>query len=229
MRHVRPRAPPTLTVMRNIRHIAALVVAATTLLTVAACGPEDTGGSAGNDNPASEQQEAGEKAEAEATETAALPDLTRKGLQAAQDSAQEAGFHNLTSHDSTGRARVQAFDRNWKVCFQSPAPGEHPTTTEIDLGAVKLEEECPAKDEGAPGAQQKAGEVMPDFTGKGVKAAREALPGNTSLMVEDASGEDRMVLMESNWTVCGQDPAPGAKLDGQPVTLKAVKAEENCP
>src|SRR5690348_5328590 len=36
-----------------------------------------------------------------------VPDLVGKGLQTAQDAAEAAGFHRLTSHDSAGRARHQ--------------------------------------------------------------------------------------------------------------------------
>lgn len=37
-----------------------------------------------------------------------------------------------------------------------------------------------------------------------------------------------MVLVESNWKVCRQSPAAGTKVDGQPVTLEAVKFQEGC-
>ncbi|WP_367039641.1 hypothetical protein [Streptomyces sp. Je 1-332] len=75
-------------------------------------------------------------------ETATLPDMTGKGLQAAQDEAQAAGFYSLTSSDATGADRMQMFDRSWKVCSQSPAAGEHPTDTTVDFSTVKLSEEC---------------------------------------------------------------------------------------
>jgi hypothetical protein len=50
-----------------------------------------------------------------------------------------------------------------------------------------------------------------------------------SITVDDATADDRMVPMESNWQVCSQDPAAGAALNGQPVTFTAVKFEESCP
>lgn len=155
-----------------------------------------------------------------------LPDMTGKGLQSAQDQAQAAGFHNLRSHDALGRGRAQALDRNWKVCGQTPAAGEHPTDTEVDFAAVKLEENCPGTDQGAnePGPTTS----MPDFTGTSVKVARQSLDPATSLTVTDASPQGRMVLVESNWQVCTQEPAAGTKLDGQPVSLTAVKFGESC-
>ncbi len=158
--------------------------------------------------------------------TAELPNLVGKGFQSAQDAAQAAGFSVLTSHDSLGRGRNQILDREWKVCFQKPKAGQHSTDTEIDLGTVKLDKTCPAKDSTE---QQDAGGKMPDLAGKSVKVARQALDSSTSLEVKDASGQGRNILVESNWKVCSQDPQAGAALTGQPVTLTAVKFEESCP
>jgi beta-lactam-binding protein with PASTA domain len=151
--------------------------------------------------------------------------MVGKGLQSAQDQAQAAGFYALTSHDSLGRARNQVLDRQWKVCTQTPKAGQHSADTKVDFGTVKLTEDCPAADQGEP---KEAGATMPDFVGKSVKAARQALDSSTSLTVTDLSGADRMVLMESNWKVCGQDPKAGVELDGQPVTFTAVKFDETC-
>ncbi|MBK3559879.1 hypothetical protein JHN55_25815 [Streptomyces sp. MBT56] len=163
--------------------------------------------------------------EEEPAEKKAVPDFVGMGLQSAQDAAQAEGFYSLKSHDSAGRDRMQAFDRNWKVCSQNMAPGKViPTDTTLDFGAVKLEETCPADDKQAPEA---AGGKMPDLVGESVKAARGALDSGTSITVTDAA-EDRMVLMESNWKVCTQSLAPGAALNGQPVEFTAVKFEESC-
>ncbi|MFE9684163.1 hypothetical protein [Streptomyces sp. NPDC006285] len=75
-------------------------------------------------------------------ETATLPDMTGEVLQTAQDEAQARGFYSLTSSDATGQDRFQAFDRNWKVCSQAPAPGKHPVDTTINFDTVKLSEAC---------------------------------------------------------------------------------------
>ncbi|MFI6730493.1 hypothetical protein [Streptomyces atratus] len=137
-------------------------------------------------------------------------------------------FHVLggDAYPVAGRDRMQAFDRNWKVCSQNYAPGKTiPVDTKLDFGAVKLEEDCPAKD-------QKESEVeggkMPNLAGKSVKTARGTLDSGTSITVTDATG-DRMVLLESNWKVCTQSPSPGAALTGQPVEFTAVKYDETCP
>ncbi|XCM28830.1 hypothetical protein ABXI76_05090 [Streptomyces parvus] len=154
-----------------------------------------------------------------------VPNFVGMGLQFAQDAAQEKGFYSLKSHDSTGRDRFQAFDRNWKVCSQNIKPGKASSTdTTLDFGAVKLDETCPASDKKAPEA---AGGKMPNLVGESVKAARGALASGMSITVTDAA-EGRMVLMESNWKVCTQKPAAGAALNGQPVEFTAVKFEESC-
>ncbi|WP_405648083.1 hypothetical protein [Streptomyces uncialis] len=189
-------------------------------------GEEPAADTAADSKPASavKKDEKDEKSDVKA-EIATLPDMTGKGLQTAQDEAQAAGFFGLVSHDALGRGRLQALDRNWKVCNQTPRPGEHSIESDIDFGAVKLEEQCPGKDIAEPPT---AGESMPDFAGKAVSVARRSLDGGASITVNDISGEDRMVLIESNWKVCGQQPAAGAALNGQPITFSAVKFEESC-
>jgi len=132
-----------------------------------------------------------------------------------------------SSARATGRDRNQILDRDWKVCTQNPAAGTKTSTdTKLDFGTVKLAETCPATDQKAPA---EAGATMPNFAGKSVKAARASLDSSTSITVKDATGEDRFILVESNWKVCTQDPKAGANLNGQPVTFTAVKYEETCP
>ncbi|NWF25751.1 hypothetical protein HW130_05635 [Streptomyces sp. PKU-EA00015] len=202
----------------RITTAAVLLLAALT-----ACGPTDSGAEtapSGNDKASAGTEKK------PSTESAALPDMVGKGLQSAQDEAQAAGFYTLTSHDALGRGRNQVLDRGWKVCSQTPAPGRHPTDAKVDFSTVKLDEDCPSGgDQAEPG---EAGGAMPNFVGKSVKVARQSLDSSTSITVNDASGQDRMVLVESNWQVCSTDPAAGTKLDGQPVTFGAVKFGENC-
>ncbi|MFF0477609.1 hypothetical protein [Streptomyces sp. NPDC004284] len=205
-----------------------LIAGATLVLSLTAC---EGGSKTGSDTPRPARSTeptatATTKAPEVDAEAGTLPDMTGKGLQSAQDQAQAAGFYDLHSHDALGRGRMQALDRNWKVCGQIPAAGKHPTDVKIDFAAVKLEEDCPNDDQGS--ADPQVSTTMPDFTGKSVKVARESLDSSTSLTVTDASPRDRMVIVESNWQVCTQEPAAGTELDGRPVTLTAVKFEESC-
>ncbi|MFI1446866.1 hypothetical protein [Streptomyces virginiae] len=215
--------------MRTHHTITLLTTAAATVLalTLTACNPQTSGNgkpaapSAATPGPSSAPSSA-----APATKTATLANFVGKGLQTAQDEAQAAGFYALTSHDALGRDRLQALDRNWKVCSQTPAAGASVDTgTSVDFGAVKLEETCPATDAPAP---KPAGDTMPNFVGQGMKAVRGALPANASITVKDAV-QSRMVLQESNWKVCSQDPKPGTALSGRPVAFTVAKTEETCP
>ncbi|WP_329348166.1 PASTA domain-containing protein [Streptomyces sp. NBC_01261] len=159
--------------------------------------------------------------------TRTVPHFVGMGLQSAQDTAQKQGFYGLKSHDSLGRDRHQILDRDWKVCSQNVKAGTTTSTdTQLDFGAVKSDETCPSKDQSAPTS---AGTTMPDFKGKSVNTARDALDSSTSITVKDASGKGRYVLVESNWQVCSQKPAAGTKLSGQPVRFSAVKFGESCP
>jgi hypothetical protein len=153
-----------------------------------------------------------------------LPNLVGLGLQVAQNRAQDAGFPALRSHDALARHRVQVFDRDWKVCSQSPAPGRRAVSTRVDFGVVKLAERCPKGQGGTP----KTGTAMPDLRGKSVPAAIEALGTDASITWRDGSGRDRAVLLPTNWRVCAQLPKPGAVYGGAPVTLTVVKDGEKC-
>jgi beta-lactam-binding protein with PASTA domain len=161
----------------------------------------------------------------------AVPDFIGKGLQTARDDAQAAGFSNLTTHDASGRARLQILDRDWKVCFQTPVAGSTVSSgSRIDFGVVKLDETCPATDQGAQSPSPIAeGQAMPDLTGKSLKAAVALLPSSTSISAKDISGQHRLVIIQSNWKVCSQNPKPGAQFNGHPVTFGVVKFGEPCP
>ncbi|MGW6520976.1 hypothetical protein [Streptomyces sp. NPDC054962] len=153
------------------------------VLTLTACEGTDTASSkpssvqSTNDQPPA----AGNAPATDDKKAATLPDMIGKGLQPAQDQAQAGGFYNLNSHDVLGSGRMQAFDRNCKVCSQASTPGEHPADTKVDFATVKLAETCPATDEGA--ATQAAGSTMPDFTSKSVKVSLQALDSSTSITV----------------------------------------------
>ncbi|MFI9066424.1 hypothetical protein ACIGQE_31920 [Streptomyces sp. NPDC053429] len=207
-------------------HTAVVVIATAAVLTLAACDPQAAGSAKPAAPGATDSGAPAPSSPKPAAKTATLPNMVGKGLQTAQDEAQAAGFFVLKSHDALGRDRLQALDRNWKVCSQTPAPGASiGTGTSVDFGAVKLEEACPADDAPAP---KPVGGTMPNFAGQGMKAVRSAFPTNASITVKDAV-QSRMVLQESNWKVCGQDPKPGTALTGQPVSFTVAKTEETCP
>jgi hypothetical protein len=159
----------------------------------------------------------------------ALPDLVGKGLQQAEDEAQAAGFFALTSHDALGQRRDQVQDREWTVCFQDPAAGSAPSSTLVDLGAVRLGETCPATDQGAVAAMDDDtadGTTVPDVVGLSVAQATRSL-GTDPVTLRDATGAGRSVDAARNWQVCAQEPAAGAPRGGM-VTLAVVTLAEDC-
>lgn len=211
-------------------HIISAIVLCTAAAALVACDPADTANtkpSAISTDLPTTPADPSSKAPGASGESKSVPHFVGMGLQSAQDKAQSTGFFLLTSHDAAGRDRMQVFDRDWKVCFQSVAAGKKvPTTTMLNFGAVKTDESCPSADNQAP---KKAAGTMPSFKGKSVKAARGALDSGTSITVKDATGQDRIIFLESNWQVCSQTPAAGSKITGQPVEFNAVKFEESCP
>ncbi|NLF03423.1 MAG: hypothetical protein GX593_00140 [Actinomycetales bacterium] len=73
---------------------------------------------------------------------------------------------------------------------------------------------------------------MPDLVGLVLQDAQNSLQalGSRSLDQQDASGQDRMQINDSNWTVCTQEPAAGAEIPlSATVILASVKLDEVCP
>lgn len=130
-------------------------VGALVVVTTSGCGGTSPGDSETSTDtptatgPARPEQAPVEEAPVEEApaERWAMPDLVGSTLQDAQDQIQSltggAVFHTA-SHDLTGQGRSQVLDSNWKVCTQNVEAGAPLTTeSEIDFGAVKLDERCP--------------------------------------------------------------------------------------
>ena len=162
------------------------------------------------------------------TGTRQLPDGIGKVLSYAFDAAQSAGLSNLTTHDASGRMRAQVLYTDWKVCFMTPRPGTVPSSSRVDFGVVKLQESCPASDQGLVTAT--AGAAMPDLRGRSARYAHDVLGNRSGISYKTRSGSDALVLVDSNWQVCDQTPKPGQPYNGVPVTLVVVKyTDGGCP
>ncbi|MET8689938.1 hypothetical protein ABZV77_37615 [Streptomyces sp. NPDC004732] len=74
-----------------------------------------------------------------------------------------------------------------------------------------------------------AGPPVPDFRGKTLTGVYSAVGFRTQVDVHDLSGFRRHVLWPANWKVCTQSPAPGQRLEGEAITIGAVKTGEQCP
>lgn len=74
--------------------------------------------------------------------------------------------------------------------------------------------------------------TMPDLVGKNLQEAQNELQalGSDVLEQEDASGQERSQIIDSNWKVCTQAPAAGQEVPtSTTVTLSSVKKDEYCP
>jgi hypothetical protein len=74
--------------------------------------------------------------------------------------------------------------------------------------------------------------TMPSLEGRNLQAAQDQLQslGSYLLHEEDASGQGRYTVLDRDWRVCSQSPAPKAMvLKTHIVILRAVKLPENCP
>ncbi|MGW0818337.1 PASTA domain-containing protein [Streptomyces viridiviolaceus] len=103
--------------------------------------------------------------------------------------------------------------------------------------AAPTKEDMPAREttpEATPTAEQTSEEpasepaVVPDVVGMNHRDAMGLLH-ERGFMVneEDASPEGRMIILNSGWKVCRQDPAPGAT-DALRVAIYSVKNDESC-
>ncbi|MFE7129879.1 hypothetical protein ACFVIM_03390 [Streptomyces sp. NPDC057638] len=72
---------------------------------------------------------------------------------------------------------------------------------------------------------------LPNLVGQQLQAAQDAAQaaGFYLLSSYDATGADRMQVLDRNWKVCSQSPAPGAADPSRMVDFGAVKIEETCP
>ncbi len=73
--------------------------------------------------------------------------------------------------------------------------------------------------------------ALPDLVGKGLQTAEDEAQaaGFFALTSHDALGRRRDQVLDREWTVCFQDPAPGAAPSSTLVVLGAVRPGETCP
>lgn len=72
--------------------------------------------------------------------------------------------------------------------------------------------------------------TLPDLVGLDLQAAQDEAQdaGFYVLDDQDASGQNRLQIMDRNWTVCSQEPEAGTHPTDSLVTLYAVKDDESC-
>ncbi|MGW1718986.1 PASTA domain-containing protein [Streptomyces sp. NPDC002156] len=83
-------------------------------------------------------------------------------------------------------------------------------------------------DSAADAGSEKA--TLPDLVGQDLQAAQDEAQaaGFYALDDQDASGQNRLQVLDRNWVVCSQEPAAGTHPTDTPVILYAVKDDEAC-
>jgi hypothetical protein len=107
----------------------------------------------------------------------------------------------------------------------TPAPAVVAPPAEPTKAPTKPKKKTPAK----------AAEVtfeMPDVVGMVLQDAQDLLQTKGSYIMDqqDATGLERLQILDSNWTVCAQRPKRGVAVSTDDiVTLSSVKLYEDCP
>ncbi|MCK7623532.1 PASTA domain-containing protein [Streptomyces sp. RS10V-4] len=156
------------------------------------------------------------------------PSLVGQSLKEAKAAAYDAGYRTI-SHDASDDDAGQWDDGNWKVCFQTLAAKRSGAMPTLDLGVVRNEWPCPAKD-GEPIPYPK----MPKVVGQTFAKASEALTPLAFEMIERDSAYTDVTLPAAvdDWTVCFQGPAEGKEITSPKTTtarLTVVAPGTACP
>ena len=163
----------------------------------------------------------------------AVPDVVGRSLDVARRFIENAGYEVEVIGGGLFGVVVES---NWTVCSQRPTAG----TSSDDPVVVTVDRVCPGAASGETGSgATETGSVpdggtfvMPELVGMNLQDAQDRLQslGSYVLDQEDASGLGRIQILDSNWVVCRQSPAPGTDVGlDEVVTLWSVKIDETCP
>lgn len=150
-----------------------------------------------------------------------VPALIGRRLPEATAALKGRGLGKVTTKDATGAGRTVIEPNNWLVKGQTPASGTRVVRdTQIVLDVGK-----PTDGIGPTSVQVG---IVPDVRCMELQAAQDTLQdaGFVLLFSDDALGDRRQIL-DRDWVVVGQEPAPGRlALPTTRVTLTVVKYGE---
>jgi beta-lactam-binding protein with PASTA domain len=126
------------------------------------------------------------------TQPAAVPDVTGKRLDVAEDTLDAAGLRYRTAGGGAFGIIVRS---HWYVCEQTPPPTALATHV-----TVTVARSC----------------SVPDVVGESLEEAEDQLR-DAGIDVSAHSLDGESIIVESLWTVCDQEPAAG--VPAQPVEL----------
>lgn len=157
----------------------------------------------------------------------AMPSVTGERLDVAYSDLKAVGVEQADIEVVGGGTFGVLDESNWQVCEQRPAAGG-------DIANVRLviDRSCPDASGSSGSGQDAAAFTMPNVVGMGLQDAQDLLQSQGSYLLDqqDASGLGRLQMIDSNWKVCTQSPAPGSSVGVQStVQLGAVKLDESCP
>ena len=201
--------------MAKGRWVRVAVVLAVPVVALAGCG-RLFGGDSG----------AGEISSGGSGDTHVVQEMRRMGLGVAEEVASDGGV-GLQPYDSLGKGRDVDEPREWKVCFQSPEPGSYAVPVTALVGAVQVDEACPAQDAGVGPAINRA--TMPAFTGRPALLVRTTLGEAASIAYRDVEGDGTVSEDDlADYRVCSQSPAAGEPYNGVPVTVRIGRLPDAC-
>lgn len=115
-----------------------------------------------------------------------------------------------------------------------PVPTVTTTTTATATATVTARPAPTEKATAAAGKTPAAPAVetaaLPNFVGMNHQDAQDTAQaaGFYALREKDASGMERLLVLDRNWKVCKQEPAPGKHAVEKTITLHSVKTTESC-
>lgn len=104
-----------------------------------------------------------------------------------------------------------------------------PTTTQIPTSVSTNDSTTTTGEMNPFGGNDPEDFLMPDVVCMTLQQAQDEIQDHGVFLSrsEDASGQDRMQLIDSNWVVIGQSPKPGTKFGEGDALLRVVKIGES--
>jgi beta-lactam-binding protein with PASTA domain len=178
--------------------------------------------------------------------SAYVPKVVGERLDVAKSDLEHAGLSEDDIEVVGGGTFGVIDESNWTVCEQRPGPGQAMTesarvivdrvcTAESDASAspttAPVQTTVPVTAVPVEASSTASGGVMPDVYCMNLQDAQDEIQRNGVFFSRshDATGQDRMQLVDSNWIVVGQSPAPGAHNSEFEAVLEVVKYGEPNP
>lgn len=144
-----------------------------------------------------------------------VPDVVGERLDVAEDQLDDAGFE----YEEIGGGTFGVINTSaWLVCDQEPAPGSS-TSAPVDL---IVDRECGSSSAGTTSSSRSGNsssstsedqEAVPDTLGMDLQQAQDTMQAAGFYFMDsyDVTGESSFQVIDRNWVVIEQTPAPRTK------------------